>query len=84
MNHDEIRDVLAERLRRAGVEGVAAINPPEVRIHPTHWALVLDDGGDAPRAVQALRDTPGIDDIGRARRITKVITFRVERNAMHA
>lgn len=82
MTQDEIRDHLAERLARAGVEGIQAINPPDVRHHPTHWALVLDDGDDAPRAVRVLKHTPGVEDIRRARRTAPVVTFVVEWNAV--
>ena len=82
MTQDEIRDHLAERLTRAGVEGVQAINPPKVRLHPTHWSLVLADRDDAPRAVQVLKHIPGVEDIRRERRTTNLITFVVERNAV--
>jgi hypothetical protein len=83
VNEDEIRDILAERLARAGVEGVQAINPPRVRFHDTRWSVVLRDGGDAPRAAHVLKRTPGVEDIRRARRTAPVLTFVVERGAVH-
>lgn len=75
---DEIRDILAARLERAGVTAVRAIHPPIGGPGDRMWTVALEEGAPTRDAVDVLEETPGVSGVRRSDQKRTWITCRVD------